>query len=207
MLERETDDVEILDAMARKQISRLENGDITPRDVFGGDKGDYIKCAESNLNKYRPSEQRSIPLTNGPSLFGPQRSIYRSNAFDSGYYNSFDSIHKRITTAIYRAENTEEEEANKVTVMDVELESPQMEETQAGVPRKRSPFDADFEDQEYQPSSKYGVITKDSGVSFNKIGNQFKKELVASLLGACVRVASGAVATWARDNKVPYEML
>lgn len=204
-------DFEDVNRMAMDQISKLEQTDTKVPTVpsFSSSRGDFWKSDYARPS-WRPSSQGETSRV--PLLGSTPRSYYTSRELAGGYGNP-DGYYRKTLNAIYRQEKTENEEVDKtneeteMVVLDINPNVyslrlggtlfDDVEITGQRVERK--------EQQQQTAGPMYTVRAKP--MKMPKISQDTKNQMLAIVLSGFSRVASTMILNWAKERRVPYELL
>lgn len=211
-------DVAAIERLAMEQISSLERGG--PREIaspFSGEKSSYLKESERVMSRYSPSETRSVPL------FSTPRTYFRSSYYDGqsgyGYSTTPASQFSRIISAIYRKEPTPVEEISyQVDTKEVAITNMNPVNSPfsfGGISRSRIDkkivlvrVDEQGEQELISRSARNQATADPEKVQRSiQVGNEMKTQMMAIFMSSLIKVATSMLGNWARERRVPHEIL
>jgi hypothetical protein len=180
------EDLEAINRMAMDQISRMDGAvkvEVPP--VISQQKSSF--WSNDYVSRYRPSE-------NSPALSSYTPRTYYSSLtnYSSGSGSSMDAFYRKMLNAVYKQEKTEPQANNEAIGGQI----------MAGTYGSLSLCN----DDNVVMVSK-GEAGKQQSAPRPQISPDARNQVTAILLSGIAKVATTMVLNWARDKRVPYELL
>jgi hypothetical protein len=198
-------DFEAINRLAMEQISKLEKGEtseLVPQVGTTASRGSVWRNDYSR-SSWRPSsyqEEARVPLFGSST---PRSFLTSRDSSSGGHYNP-DAFYRRTLNAVYRQESTDKEEEKEMVVTTITRDPGSLriggllfdeEETTKEYVVKTE----DGEQVKYEVKPRQMVIPR--------ISADAKNQMMAIILSGFTRMASTMVVNWAKERKVPYELL
>lgn len=211
-------DHEAVNKLAMEQISKLEKGDNLPASSASSFRGDFWN--DDPVRDVRPSSFRERSSSGVPSLHSSYRSYYTSK---SESVTTPEAFYRKTLNAVYRKEKTEEEE--KAEIEEIKQQNKEKKVTEItyqtesslvlGNPSFFTSFSKGTEQVtqkepdsivSYEPAFSYKDAER-TPIKMPRISRDTKNQLSAIILSGIARMFTTMVVNYARDRKVPYDLL
>jgi hypothetical protein len=219
-------DFEAVNRMALEQINKLEKADnkgetiVSPPPPYsfnsGGNRVNDYWGRDYARPSWRPNSQGETTSSTRVPLFGgtvSQRSYYTSRDV-GGSYNNPDAFYRKTLNAVYRHE-TPKKENTESKGSNVKEQEMMVSTINVSTRSLGGSLFSDFYSQEEQgvlgnQESQEGQVyyaVKPPAIRVPKISQDTKNQMAAIVLSGFSRVASTMILNWAKEKRVPYELL